>query len=186
MNTVEIRQMQPKDRLSVEHICIETAPDKMKLNARKTNYTLLMYNRYYTRKIKHSFVAVDCHDNPIGYILCAPDFNSYYSDFSVNELEEIKKQNLFNYMTACCEIKILKKYSMLYPAHLHIDILPEYQGRGIGFSLVQTLVEDLKSIKVPGLMLSVSSTNIRAVAFYKKCGFEVLFDGAGIVFGMRL
>lgn len=185
MNKILIRPMIPTDKISVEKICIETAPNSMKFNDRRIQYTLLMYNRYYTRVLKHSFVAVDENNNPIGYILCAPDFNAYYDSFSKNELKQIKRQSIFDYFMAYSELKLLKKYSTDYPAHLHIDIFPTYQGQGIGRSLIDALEKYLKSISTPGLMLSVSSRNKGAVEFYKHCGFEIILNGAGIVFGKK-
>ena len=33
-----------------------------------------------------------------------------------------------------------------YPAHLHIDLLPEYQSGGYGTKMMQMLLEDLRDI----------------------------------------
>jgi len=63
-----------------------------------------------------------------------------------------------------------------YPAHLHIDLLPSLQGKGMGRALIDTLFAELKKQGVPGLHLGVSGNNTGAVAFYRKLGFSSLKD----------
>lgn len=58
-----------------------------------------------------------------------------------------------------------------YPAHLHIDLLPRIQGRGIGGQLIRDLIEDLGVRGIPGLHLDVGSDNAGAIAFYRRLGF---------------
>lgn len=65
-----------------------------------------------------------------------------------------------------------------YPAHLHIDLLPRLQGRGIGRRLIETLTTTLRARGSTGLHLNVSYRNERAIAFYQHLGFtEVPADG---------
>lgn len=71
-----------------------------------------------------------------------------------------------------------------YPAHLHIDLLPEAQGRGHGRALVRELGKALAAQQVPGVHLGVSGQNPGAVAFYDRLGFTVLRpggDGGGLL-----
>ncbi len=74
-----------------------------------------------------------------------------------------------------------------YPAHLHIDLLPELQGQGWGRRLIETLVAALRERGVTGLHLAADAGNIGAVAFYPRVGFTRLpaQDGAA-VFGRDL
>lgn len=74
-----------------------------------------------------------------------------------------------------------------YPAHLHIDLLPEGQGRGLGREMIEIFISALKSQSVSGLHLGVSKGNLRAMAWYPKLGFEVVEESAsGVTFGMKL
>ena len=57
-----------------------------------------------------------------------------------------------------------------YPAHLHIDLLPEAQGRGLGSQLIQTMLSLLEPCE--GVHVEVHISNIRAQRFYKKHGFQ--------------
>ncbi len=61
-----------------------------------------------------------------------------------------------------------------FPAHLHIDILPEGQGGGNGRRLLETLFTALRSRGIGGVHLDVSALNHNAVAFYKHVGFHHL------------
>ena len=66
-----------------------------------------------------------------------------------------------------------------YPAHLHIDILPEYQGNGYGAQMMNTMLNNLKQKKVKGIMLMVNKDNHGAIRFYERLGFKTLFNGFG-------
>ncbi|AEG44289.1 N-acetyltransferase [Isoptericola variabilis] len=61
-----------------------------------------------------------------------------------------------------------------YPAHLHIDLLPEAQRRGYGRRLVDTLRTALAARGVPGVHLGYDPANTAARAFYDRVGFREL------------
>lgn len=66
-----------------------------------------------------------------------------------------------------------------YPAHLHIDLLPETQGQGLGRRLIDTLLAELARRDVPALHLSMNAANAPAGAFYERLGFTQLASGDG-------
>jgi ribosomal protein S18 acetylase RimI-like enzyme len=61
-----------------------------------------------------------------------------------------------------------------YPSHVHIDLLAEARGQGIGRHLMQTIMEELARLGSPGLHLQVSPKNAAAQAFYRNLGFVPL------------
>jgi ribosomal protein S18 acetylase RimI-like enzyme len=61
-----------------------------------------------------------------------------------------------------------------HPAHLHIDLVPEAQGQGLGRRLMETLRAALATRDVPGLHLGYDPANSGARAFYDRLGFEEL------------
>lgn len=69
-----------------------------------------------------------------------------------------------------------------YPAHLHVDILPQYQKRGHGSRLIGRFLRTLTEQNVPGVHLGMGGSNTGARRFYERWGFElcseVLDDGA--------
>jgi len=59
-----------------------------------------------------------------------------------------------------------------FPAHLHIDLLPRFQGRGYGRAMMTTLFEALAQAGARGVHLGVSRRNTRAIGFYKHLGMS--------------
>jgi ribosomal protein S18 acetylase RimI-like enzyme len=78
-------------------------------------------------------------------------------------------------------------YAAEYPAHLHIDLLPEAQGAGWGRTLITELFDALRAKGVAGVHLVASGRNTGAVAFYRRLGFTQLpADEADAAFGLSL
>lgn len=61
-----------------------------------------------------------------------------------------------------------------YPAHLHIDLLPAWQGRGYGRELMRALLNGLAGAGVPAVHLGMLTTNTGARAFYDRLGFHAI------------
>jgi ribosomal protein S18 acetylase RimI-like enzyme len=74
-----------------------------------------------------------------------------------------------------------------YPAHLHIDLLPEVQGLGLGRRLIETLRASLAARGIRGVHLVMDSANTPARAFYDRIGFVELptDDESVAVLGIR-
>lgn len=62
----------------------------------------------------------------------------------------------------------------LFPAHMHIDLLPMAQGRGLGRLLIRRLLSQLRMRGVAGVQLGVGESNHRARRFYEHIGFRPL------------
>lgn len=74
-----------------------------------------------------------------------------------------------------------------YPAHLHIDLLPRFQGRGFGRALIDRWLERMRELGVRGVHLGVSGANHRAIRFYRAYGFEEPWPGkSNKLFAMKL
>lgn len=74
-----------------------------------------------------------------------------------------------------------------YPAHLHVDLIPEGQGRGFGRLLVDALCRALLRRGAIGVHAVASAQNHGATAFYRRLGFEELSaDARSRAFGLRL
>jgi GNAT superfamily N-acetyltransferase len=57
-----------------------------------------------------------------------------------------------------------------YPAHLHIDLLPEYQRKGFGRQLIDMFCEKLRWDEVKGVHLIMAAENLNGM-FYERLGF---------------
>lgn len=61
-----------------------------------------------------------------------------------------------------------------FPAHAHIDLLPEARGHGFGRRMMRFLMARLAARGAKGLHLAVSPSNAGGQAFYRKLGFHHL------------
>ncbi|MFM9588035.1 GNAT family N-acetyltransferase [Streptomyces scabiei] len=59
-----------------------------------------------------------------------------------------------------------------YPAHLHIDLLPAWQGRGYGRALMRTFLTALHTAGTAAVHLCMVTANTPARAFYDRVGFH--------------
>jgi len=132
-----------------------------------------------------------------GYIVSAPDtasFETWFRDewwpvhgarWPKPDAERSRQDGTLLY--AYSRGPGFEPYGATFPAHLHIDLLPELQGQGWGRRLVDTLADALRDRGVTGLHLVAGAENARALAFYDRLGFERLDSEPGAqAFGMRL
>lgn len=182
-----IRPYNKKDGASVEAICIATASAELVTSEKMRKQTILLYSHYYTRaESEHCFVVTNPSNLVVGYVLCAPNYERYRHEFLAQEQKWLKELSLHAEMRCWGEVRAQKPYAKRYPAHLHIDLLPEYQHLGWGTKLLDTLVEHLGKLHVQGVMLMVDKTNTNAIAFYEKYGFKKLSSRGCIVFGLEI
>jgi ribosomal protein S18 acetylase RimI-like enzyme len=73
-----------------------------------------------------------------------------------------------------------------YPSHLHIDLLPRLQGRGLGRQLIETLLDALQASGSRGVHLHVGRANQRAAGFYRHVGLTELPATGARVFARKL
>lgn len=183
-----IRKARKSDLKEVEYICRMTAGEGSRRDEHRGRVVSKTYSSYY---IEHDcdccFVLTDDADLPVGYILCAPNaakFKKIYKKKYVPEIYSLSKRDgreaffiPYSYML----------FSKKYPAHLHINLMPDYQGVGYGSTLMRELFSELDRRRIRGVMLEVDSYNTGAVEFYKKHGFKVLFEAFGaILMGKKL
>lgn len=73
-----------------------------------------------------------------------------------------------------------------YPAHLHIDLLPDVQGRGLGRRMIQAIEQRLAEAGCRGVHLGVDPRNQRAIGFYTHLGYRAHTDDGVVLFTKRL
>lgn len=181
-----IRPYKEKDKENVRFVCLNSdGPDTFSDIGRK--FLLTTYCDYYTeQEPENCFVATDGNDNAIGYILCTEDFQKFKEIF-MSEYTSRLAHSEYHYNESKKSVNIQEKYKDSYPAHLHIDLLPEYHHKGLGTVLMNTLCKHLKNKGVTGVMLTVWCKNTNACRFYEKYGFEFLCqENTEIAYGLRL
>jgi ribosomal protein S18 acetylase RimI-like enzyme len=60
-----------------------------------------------------------------------------------------------------------------YPAHLHINLLPEARGKGLGNALLKRHLECLHKLGVPGVQLTTTHENRAALKLYQRFEFRL-------------
>lgn len=185
-----IRPFEEKDKENVRFVCLNSEGE-CQMTRDEQIYILNTYCDYYIENEgRNCFVAADENDRAIAYVICTEDFDSYRKIF-VEEYIPRLDENMtvwgFNARKgADGSTKLQEKHKKDFPAHLHIDVLPEYHRQGIGHKLVDTLSAHLKAKGVKGVMLTVGAQNERGQSFYKKYGFEFIEkDGDDVAFGLR-
>ncbi len=122
---------------------------------------------------------------PCGYLLAALDTSSFESQLAQDywpALQAKYQQVSPDYTLNDREIFFMIHHPELapakivdrYPSHLHIDLLPKIQGRGMGQQVMKILFNKLKGAGSTGVHLGVGIANVRAQGFYRKLGFTDL------------
>lgn len=185
-----IRPFEEKDKENVRFVCLNSE-GPCKMTPDEKHYILTTYCNYYIEQEgRNCFVAVDDDDNAIAYIICTENYDAYRKIFLEEYVprldEELVVWNFNAKQGAIGSTVLQEKYKEEYPAHLHIDVLPEYHRKGIGHMLVNTLKEHLHNKGICGVMLTVGSKNMVGRGFYDKYGFDFLEQvGDDVAYGLK-
>ena len=171
---MHIRQYRPSDKQALRRVCAVTAP-AYSTDARRDALYAAYLDYYIDCEPEYCFVAATDADEAVGYVICAPDFKRYRESYFSKRLPysaKLLKSAPDVWLSKRAEAMIVKKIASRYPAHLHIDILPEGQRMGLGTALIDRLREKLSSDGIPGVFLVCGASNVKGVGFYRKYGFE--------------
>ncbi|GLY29216.1 GNAT family N-acetyltransferase [Kineosporia sp. NBRC 101731] len=140
---------------------------------------------YLTLEPQFAFVLTD-DDLPVGYVLGTADTPAY-----VRRYRQIWVPRLLEHYPgepAASDRELLElglhPENMLvpgleaYPAHLHIDLLPQVQGGGHGRALIERFLQAVHAAGAPAVYLGMDPANTRALGFYERLGFRTLEVGA--------
>ncbi|GAB3278612.1 GNAT family N-acetyltransferase [Microbacterium sp. MEC084] len=197
---MRIRPYAAADRDAVAEICLRTADyggDATGVLEDDGLWADVWALPYVSRHPDLAFVLED-EGRVIGYVVGTDDTDAFEEWFRVDwwpsrtegrarpERERTRQEGILLY--AYGRRPGAEPYAAAgYPAHLHIDLLPEAQGRGWGRRLIEALVAELRRRGVPGLHLTAATRNAGALAFYDRVGFSRLPSHEGVqAFGMRL
>jgi len=171
-----IRGYQPKDKENMRMICMVTGPKKALEQDGPERVTLLAtYCDYYIEcEPQNCFVIADDNDEAVGYIICAENYFKYRERFLKDYVTRTKGLPIVQRGECRAAVIMPRFFVKKYPAHLHIDIMPEYQRMGLGTQLMDTLTAHLRAKGIPGVMLGVGSGNEKGISFYKKYGFKTV------------
>lgn len=186
---VHIRPYRPTDLGSLYEICLRTGAaghDATDLVDDPRLFGEVFAAPYGVLEPEHAFV-LDADGRAIGYALGALDTSSFEARCEAEWWPALRERHplrsdgarLDDLLIHLIHHRSPPSAGVLdpYPSHLHIDLLPEAQARGWGRRLMATLLDALRADGSPGAHWGVSSSNERAIAFYRHLGHrEVAVD----------
>ncbi len=180
MATPRIRPATPADEQQIARICLLTGADGGDAAGRFSDDTALadVFALPYLHGPSCFAWVVDIAGTARGYVVAAADTHAFQEWFS-NEwwperepMHAVKTEDDAWLMPSASDpTRCLSDAVADYPAHLHIDLLPELQGAGWGRRLIDTLIAQLAEQGIEGVHLVVPRANEPAQAFYPKVGF---------------
>ncbi|WP_323688232.1 GNAT family N-acetyltransferase [Rhizobium sp. AN69] len=197
-SSVIIRNAQPSDEAAILDICVRTADRGQDGSQYYSDQRLpgLVWALPYVRFCAENAFVLTNDGVVMGYCVAAPDTIAYENwleaawwpslqeelrDFSTRTVED---ENVLSYIRSA--IRTPAQVTGPYPAHLHINLLPEVQNGGHGSGLLRHQLDALKRSGVTGVHLGVNQHNEKVVSFYAKFGFVELDRTPSILMAKRL
>ncbi len=188
---VEIRRYEKKDRDAVVTICHRTGyfgEDAAPYFRDAELFGLLFTAYYLDYEPEHCFVADDS-GKAVGYIIGSADTVAQREAFDRLIVPRIIRRaftkTLFRHpgdvwfllgLTDHAEYEkelFTPDLVTKFPAHLHMNVLPGYQRRGLGTRLMAKFLDSMAAAGAPGVHLVTSTENKKALPFYRREGFTV-------------
>ncbi len=95
------------------------------------------------------------------------DYNKEFAEY-LKKFEPEKTQVIQFKGKDVGRLRIVRSNESIYIGG--IQILPEFQNKGIGSAIIKDLINESNSTKIP-VTLEVHHVNEKAISFYKKLGF---------------
>lgn len=193
MSQIFIRPYQNYDADQVINICYKTGYNGKDLtytnkfnDSKLFGFLFCMY--YLLYEPENCFVAVDSNNKIAGYIIGTDNSSRQRKLFilkmSLPIILRLFFYTIWKYPESFLTILSLGKSIFIklepsnlfkdYPSHFHINILPEYQGVGVGKKLLSTFENHMKDKNVNGIHLMTSNENLGAIQFYYKSGYTLI------------
>jgi GNAT superfamily N-acetyltransferase len=194
-----IRSYRESDLFALYEICLKTG-DSGKDASEVYKDPMLLGNFYAAPyAIIHpelTFILAN-NDIPVGYIIGTNNSEEFFNGTEKEWFPHLREKYIIpsddDNSPDARIIRLIHKGHvprpelLSYPAHLHIDILPEGQGKGMGRKLIDTFITKLIDLKVTALHLEVGKKNNNAIKFYEKVGFKIVKEFEySIAFGIKL
>jgi ribosomal protein S18 acetylase RimI-like enzyme len=189
MGDLHIRPYEPRDRARVRHICFVTGyiGEPVEWQWRDAESFSNIFTGYYTDAEPESALVAEIDGEVRGYLLGCVDSSRACDPATVVGRQITGRALPFRPGTArfiwrsVGDVIVDAAHKRLppasfsdprWPAHLHIDLLRDARGRGVGAALMRRWLDSLRQAGVPGCHLETMAENTGAVAFFESMGFE--------------
>jgi len=175
-----IRAYRPADLDAVYDICVRTADTGGDARGRNSSDRLagdIFAAPYVVLEPEVARILDDGHGNAVGYVVGTADTERFVRRYRAEWLPatagrygDDPRDQRWLALHENPERMLLAELAD-YPAHLHIDLLPEWQGRGQGRGLMASFLAGLHAAGVPRVHLGMAPANTAARIFYDRLGF---------------
>ncbi|KQV14605.1 MULTISPECIES: GNAT family N-acetyltransferase [unclassified Kitasatospora] len=183
-----VRPYRPSDRARLAEICVRTAHeggDSSAIHPDPELMPTIFAYPYVQLEPELAFVLDDGAGTAVGYVLGTVDTAAFARRFRSEWIPSVAGRypspdgpasTPSEEMIGLLHTPERMVHAELagYPAHLHIDLLPPWQGRGHGRALMRTLLDALHRRGTPAVHLCMVQANTAARAFYDRLGFSPL------------
>lgn len=186
MERPTVRAYRAEDRAAVRRICFETG--YMGASAgwywRHASSFADIWTGYYTDREPESLWVASIGGRVVGYLTGCVDTRRAPSPADAVK-RAMRRDWLFLrpgtagfFMRAAIDMLRFggapegETHDPLYPAHLHVNLLPEARGSGLGGALMHTWLDHLRSLGVPGCHLGTLHENEHGIGFFLHHGFR--------------
>ncbi len=193
---MSVRVATPADHAAIARICLLTGARGGDATGVFGDSTALsdVYATPYLHGPGGFCLVWDVDGEPKGYVLGTSDTRAFQAWFvgrwwpRVGHVHRVvTRDDAILWDSAADPARMLVARLDRFPAHLHIDLLPDQQGRGAGRALIEAACELLAARGVSGVHLVAEHANAGARAFYPRVGFtEVASDDATATFARTL
>lgn len=180
----EIRQYRPADRPALYDICVRTADAGGDARGQYSTDDLMgdLFAGPYAHLEPHLAFVLDDGGEAVGYVVGTSDTATFARRYRAEWIPLVGDRYPVPPATGRTpeQAMVALHYDperMLvpgledYPAHLHIDLLPPYQGQGWGRRLIDRF---LAVVDAPGVHVGMVTANVKARGFYDRLGFTGL------------
>ncbi|MEU6739477.1 GNAT family N-acetyltransferase [Streptosporangium sandarakinum] len=180
-----VRPYRPDDRAALGDICVRTAHEGGDSRHIYPDLDLMpgIFALPYAHLEPDLAFVLDDGERAVGYILGTADTAAFAERFRTEWLPLVSERfpPLDGPPTTPSEVMIdlLHRPERMilpelagYPAHLHIDLLPDHQRKGHGRALMNAFLDALHRKGVAAVHLGMVTANTAARAFYDRLGFH--------------
>jgi ribosomal protein S18 acetylase RimI-like enzyme len=180
-----IRPYRPEDRAAVAEVCVLTGDGGGDSRERFPDPDLLpsIFALPYVEHDPELAFVLDDGGTAVGYVLGTADTPAFVKWFREEWLPPLARRyprppdppaTPLDWLAGMLHDpeRMLVAEVADHPAHLHIDLLPRYQGAGHGRALMTTFLRALGERGVPRVHLQMDPLNVKARAFYDRMGFH--------------
>lgn len=197
-NDPVIRAATPADVPALYRICLQTAHAGQDASALYSDpeYPGQRFAVPYARFAPDFAFVLDVGGEVKGYVVAAPDTRAFEAQLTASWWPALQQQYRHREPEAPLDGNLLHSIRHpdaaaaelvgQWPAHLHINLLPEQQKGGWGRKMIEHQLAALRAAGVSGVHLGVSLQNEQVCAFYQRLGFRHLLRSHAIYMGQLL